>query len=107
MTRNPQLDAHGALRHLLSIEGLPRDVLVNILDTARPFVSVTEREVKKVPVLRGNLVNVSGRCVVRGVWAMAEADSTVSDFAYVSEASLPPSEGEATASPLVPLRTLM
>ena len=36
MTRNPQLDAHGALRHLLSIEGLPRDVLVNILDTARP-----------------------------------------------------------------------
>ena len=56
MTRNPQLDAHGALRHLLSIEGLPRDVLVNILDTARPFVSVTEREVKKVPVLRGKSV---------------------------------------------------
>ena len=43
MTRNPQLDAHGALKHLLSIEGLPRDVLVNILDTARPFVGVTER----------------------------------------------------------------
>ncbi|MBY0437875.1 MAG: aspartate carbamoyltransferase catalytic subunit, partial [Burkholderiales bacterium] len=56
MIRNPQLDAHGALKHLLSIEGLPRDVLVNILDTARPFVGVTEREVKKVPVLRGKSV---------------------------------------------------
>jgi aspartate carbamoyltransferase catalytic subunit len=56
MTRNPQLDQHGALKHLLSIEGLPRDVLVNILDTARPFVGVTEREVKKVPVLRGKSV---------------------------------------------------
>jgi aspartate carbamoyltransferase catalytic subunit len=56
MTPNPQLDRHGALRHLLSIEGLPRDVLVHILDTATPFVSVAEREVKKVPVLRGKSV---------------------------------------------------
>ena len=56
MTPNPQLDRHGALRHLLSIEGLPRDVLTHILDTATPFVSVAEREVKKVPVLRGKSV---------------------------------------------------
>ncbi|MFN7754045.1 MAG: aspartate carbamoyltransferase catalytic subunit [Pseudomonadota bacterium] len=56
MTSNPQLDRHGALRHLLSIEGLPRDVLTHILDTATPFVSVAEREVKKVPVLRGKSV---------------------------------------------------
>ncbi|MBI1395568.1 MAG: aspartate carbamoyltransferase catalytic subunit [Betaproteobacteria bacterium] len=56
MQRNPQLGEDGQLRHLLSIDGLPRDVLVNILDTARSFVSVTEREVKKVPLLRGKSV---------------------------------------------------
>lgn len=54
--RNPQLNAKGGLQHLLSIEGLPRDVLVQILDTARSFVSVTEREIKKVPLLRGKSV---------------------------------------------------
>jgi len=54
--RNPQLNAHGELIHLLSIEGLPRDVLVHILDTAGTFLSVNDREVKKVPLLRGKSV---------------------------------------------------
>jgi aspartate carbamoyltransferase catalytic subunit len=53
---NPQLNDNGELRHLLSIEGLPRDVLGSILDTAASFVGVTEREVKKVPILRGKSV---------------------------------------------------
>ena len=56
MTGNPQLSAEGKLRHLLSIEGLPASVLIQILDTARSFVSVTEREVKKVPLLRGKVI---------------------------------------------------
>src|SRR3982750_3766236 len=54
--RNPQLNAKGELQHLLSIEGLPREVLTQILDTAESFVGVTEREVKKVPLLRGKSV---------------------------------------------------
>jgi aspartate carbamoyltransferase catalytic subunit len=54
--RNPQLNAQGELIHLLSIEGLPRAVLVQILDTAGTFLSVNEREVKKVPLLRGKSV---------------------------------------------------
>ncbi len=54
--RNPQLNANGELQHLLSIEGLPREVLLQILDTADSFVGVTEREVKKVPLLRGKSV---------------------------------------------------
>jgi aspartate carbamoyltransferase catalytic subunit len=54
--RNPQLNAHGALTHLLTLEGLPADVIRNILDTADPFVSIGEREVKKVPLLRGKAV---------------------------------------------------
>ncbi|MBV8032437.1 MAG: aspartate carbamoyltransferase catalytic subunit, partial [Betaproteobacteria bacterium] len=56
MQRNPQLNENGELQHLLSIEGLPRDVLVRILDTAESFVGITEREVKKVPILRGKSV---------------------------------------------------
>ncbi|MFM7850260.1 MAG: aspartate carbamoyltransferase catalytic subunit [Rubrivivax sp.] len=54
--RNPQLNAHGELIHLLSIEGLPGSVLTHILDTAGTFLSVNDREVKKVPLLRGKSV---------------------------------------------------
>ena len=54
--RNPQLNAHGELIHLLSIEGLPQPVLHHILDTAGTFLSVNDREVKKVPLLRGKSV---------------------------------------------------
>jgi aspartate carbamoyltransferase catalytic subunit len=54
--RNPQLNRNGELIHLLSTEGLPKAVLTQILDTAQSFVSVNDREVKKVPLLRGKSV---------------------------------------------------
>ncbi len=54
--RNPQLNTNGELTHLLTIEGLPRDILTSILDTASSFISVAERDVKKVPLLRGKSV---------------------------------------------------
>ncbi|MCH7344352.1 aspartate carbamoyltransferase catalytic subunit [Pelomonas sp. CA6] len=54
--RNPQLNKHGELIHLLSTEGLPRAVIHQILDTAGTFLSVNDREVKKVPLLRGKSV---------------------------------------------------
>jgi aspartate carbamoyltransferase catalytic subunit len=53
---NPQLSDDGKLKHLLSIEGLPKKILNQILDTAESFVGVAEREVKKVPLLRGKTV---------------------------------------------------
>lgn len=53
---NPQLNADGNLQHLLSIEGLPKRILNQILDTAESFVSVAERDVKKVPLLRGQTI---------------------------------------------------
>ena len=56
MAVNPQLNARGELRHLLAIDGLPAPILWQILDTARSFVSIGEREVKKVPLLRGKSV---------------------------------------------------
>ncbi|MEQ1668883.1 MAG: aspartate carbamoyltransferase catalytic subunit, partial [Sulfuriferula sp.] len=37
MTINPQLNADGSLRHLLTIDGLPRAILTHILDTAEGF----------------------------------------------------------------------
>src|SRR6476620_10112971 len=56
MIPNPQLNEEGKLKHLLTIEGLPPDILMQILDTARSFISVTEQEVKKVPLLRGKAI---------------------------------------------------
>lgn len=53
---NPQLNKNGELIHLLSTEGLSKDILTQILDTAENFVSVNDREVKKVPLLRGKSV---------------------------------------------------
>ena len=54
--RNPQLNKNGELHHLLSLEGLPVEILRQILDTANSFVGVTQRDVKKVPLLRGKAV---------------------------------------------------
>lgn len=53
---NPQIDRSGQLRHLLTIEGLSRAMIHSILDTAVPFVSLADREVKAVPLLRGHSV---------------------------------------------------
>jgi aspartate carbamoyltransferase catalytic subunit len=54
--RNPQLNTNGELTHLLSTEGLPREVINHILDTASSFLKVSHRDVKKVPLLRGKSV---------------------------------------------------
>jgi aspartate carbamoyltransferase catalytic subunit len=44
------------MRHLLSIEDLDRSDIERILDRARSFTEVSEREIKKVPALRGRRV---------------------------------------------------
>jgi aspartate carbamoyltransferase catalytic subunit len=54
--RDIQFDASGQLRHFLTIEGLPRQTLIEILDTAENFATVTEQSVKKVPLLRGKTI---------------------------------------------------
>ena len=53
---NLQLTQDGRLRHLLTLDGLPRAILTQILDTAESFMDVGEREVKKVPLLRGKSI---------------------------------------------------
>ena len=44
-----QTNTAGELTHLLTLEGMPKEQIVHILDTAQQFVSVTDpaREVKK------------------------------------------------------------
>ncbi len=56
LTANPQLTSDKKLRHLLTTEGLPKKIIEDILDAADQFVSVGDREVKKVPLLRGKSV---------------------------------------------------
>ena len=53
-----QFNSAGELTHLLTLEGLPKEQILHILDTAKQFVSVTDpaREVRKVPLLRGKSV---------------------------------------------------
>ena len=56
MNHQLQLNKNGELQHLLTIEGLPSAVLTQILDTAESFMGVTEREIKKIPLLRGKSI---------------------------------------------------
>lgn len=61
MSKTPsqlQLNDNGELIHLLTLEGLPKEHILKILDTASQFVAVNEsdREIKKVPLLRGKNV---------------------------------------------------
>jgi aspartate carbamoyltransferase catalytic subunit len=51
-----QLDAHGKLRHFLTIEGLKKPHLAEILDVAESFATVAGKSVKKVPLLRGKTI---------------------------------------------------
>ena len=43
-------------RHLLGLEGIPAEEITTILDTALSFKEISERDIKKVPTLRGKTV---------------------------------------------------
>jgi aspartate carbamoyltransferase catalytic subunit len=45
-----------AIQHLLGLEGVSRDDIVQMLDTADGFLEVLQREIKQVPTLRGKTV---------------------------------------------------
>jgi aspartate carbamoyltransferase catalytic subunit len=51
-----QLTDNGQLRHFLTIEGLKKPLLTEIMDRAEQFSSITNRQVKKVPLLRGKTI---------------------------------------------------
>jgi aspartate carbamoyltransferase catalytic subunit len=43
-------------RHLLGLEGVPASEITTILDSAASFKEISERDIKKVPTLRGKTV---------------------------------------------------
>ncbi|WP_295577405.1 aspartate carbamoyltransferase catalytic subunit [uncultured Lamprocystis sp.] len=51
-----QLDPAGHLKHLLTVEGLGRELLTEVLDQAEGFLGVAQQAVKKVPLCRGKVV---------------------------------------------------
>jgi len=51
-----QLNDQGQLKHFLTLDGLNKAILTDILDKADSFLSMGEQSVKKVPLLRGKTV---------------------------------------------------
>jgi len=43
-------------RHLLGLEGLSREEILSLIDTAGTFKEISDRDIKKVPTLRGKTV---------------------------------------------------
>jgi aspartate carbamoyltransferase catalytic subunit len=56
MSQHIQLTDQGKLKHFLTIEGLSKELLTEILDTAESFAGMSEHQVKKVPLLRGKTI---------------------------------------------------
>lgn len=51
-----QCDARGRLRHFLTIEGLERALLLEILERSVGFLAIARQPIKKVPLCRGKIV---------------------------------------------------
>lgn len=59
MGENLQLNSDGKLKHFLTIEGLDKNLLIEILDLAESFIGVNDQRIKKFPLLRGkSIVNL-------------------------------------------------
>lgn len=59
MTQHLQLNSEGKLNHFLTIEGLNKELLTEILDLAASFINPSDGHIKKVPLLRGkSIVNL-------------------------------------------------
>jgi len=53
---DPQIDANGRLRHLITLAGMPAALVGELLDTAAAIAAATGGKVKKLPILRGRTV---------------------------------------------------
>ncbi len=56
MIENIQLNSEGKLKHFLSIDGLNKTLLTEILDIAESFIGMNDQQIKKVPLLRGKTI---------------------------------------------------
>ncbi len=55
---NLQFNQDGKLKHFITIEGLNKEILTEILDTANSFASMSQKKVNKVPLLRGKTIAI-------------------------------------------------
>jgi len=53
---NIQFNDAGKLKHFLTLDGLNKETLLSVLDTAENFTSVADKAIKKAPLLRGKTV---------------------------------------------------
>jgi aspartate carbamoyltransferase catalytic subunit len=88
-----------AQRHLLGLEGVPGDDLTTILDTAASFKEISERDIKKVPTLRGKtVINLFYEASTRTRTSFEIAAKRMSaDTINISAASSSTSKGETLA----------
>ena len=56
INQNLQLNNEGRLKHFLTVEGLSLKIINEILDTAESFVSMSQQQVQKFPLLRGKTI---------------------------------------------------
>lgn len=92
-----QFDQKGNLKHFLTIEGLSRETLENILDTAESFINFGERKIKKIPLLRGKtMVNLFFEASTRTRTTFEIAGKRLSaDVINLSAARMSTSKGES------------
>ncbi len=85
------------LRHLLGIEGLQKSTAEHILNTARAFLDITRRPVRKVPTLRGKtIINLFYEASTRTRTSFELAGKRLSaDVVNISAASSSTSKGES------------
>ena len=91
---NPKAPALG--KDLVGLEPLSREQILAILDTAEPFKEISERRIKKVPVLRGKtIVNLFFEASTRTRVSFEFAENRLSaDTVNIASAQSSVSKGE-------------
>ncbi len=86
-------------RHLLGIEGLVREDVIQILDSAKVFLEVSRRPVRKVPTLRGKtIINLFYEASTRTRTSFELAGKRLSaDVVNISVANSSVNKGETLA----------
>lgn len=103
-----QLTSEGRLRHLLTIDGLPRRLLNELLDAAESLRTVALRGNKKLPLLRGRTIlnlffEASTR--TRTTFELA-AERLSADVVNLDVASSSTSKGESLLDTLATLEAM-
>jgi len=103
-----QLTSNGQLKHFLTVEGLSRALLTEILDTADSFVDMSAQQVKKVPLLRGKtVVNLFFEASTRTLSTFELAAKRLSaDVLNLNISTSSTSKGETLKDTLMTLRAM-